>query len=99
MIKMSSKSWERKYAGVNKGLIEELAELRHNQMRAWSQSLFKILNEYQYNGRNLDEFGTEMLKLCKDNWVDYDKVPEELKIQSRVFAYAVIDLVRKYSNK
>ena len=95
---MSGK-WDKKYAEVNKDLIEELAELRHNQMRAWSQSLFKILNEYEYNDRSLHDFGKEMLKLCRDNWVDYDKVPEEMKIQSRVFAYAVIDLLRKYSNK
>lgn len=96
---MSNKSWDKKYAGVNPALIEELAQLRHNQMRGWSQSLFKILSEYQYNGRSLDDFGAEMFKLCKDNWVDYDKVPEELKVQSRVFSYAVIDLVKKYSNK
>ena len=95
---MSGK-WDKKYAEVNKDLIEELAELRHNQMRAWSQSLFKILNEYEYNDRSLHDFGKEMLNLCRDNWVDYDKVPEEMKIQSRVFAYAVIDLLRKYSNK
>ena len=94
-----SKNWEKKYAGVPKALIEELAQLRHNQMRGWSKELFKILNEYQYNGRNLDEFGAEMLKLCKDNWVDYDKVPEPYKQQSRTFAYAVIDIVKKYSNK
>lgn len=95
---MSSK-WDKKYAGVNKELIEELAKLRHDQMRGWSQALFKILNEYQYNGRSLDDFGTEMLKLCKDNWVDYDKVPEEMKVQSRTFAYAVVDILKKYSNK
>lgn len=94
-----SKNWEKKYAGVPKGLIEELAELRHNQMRGWSKSLFKVLNDYQYQGKNLDDFGMEMMKLCKDNWVDYDKVPEPLKTQSRVFAFAVIDLLRKYSDK
>jgi hypothetical protein len=95
---MSSK-WEKKYSGVNKAMIEELAQLRHNQIRGWSTALFKILNEYQYNGKNLDEFGMEMMKLCKQNWVDYDKVPEELKLQSRVFAYAVIDILKKYDGK
>jgi hypothetical protein len=95
---MSSK-WEKKYAGVDKALIEELAALRHNQIRGWSTALFKILNEYQYNGKNLDEFGMEMMKLCKQNWVDYDKVPEELKLQSRVFAFAVIDILKKYDGK
>jgi hypothetical protein len=95
---MSSK-WEKKYSGVNKALIEELAALRHNQMRGWSTSLFKVLNEYQYNGKNLDEFGMEMMKLCKENWVDYDKVPEGLKEQSRVFAFAVLDILKKYDGK
>ncbi len=94
-----SKSWDKKYAGVNKALIEELAELRHNQMRAWSKALFKVLNDYQYQGKNLDDFGMEMMKLCKDNWVDYDKVPEPLKTQSRVFAFAVIDIIKKHANK
>ena len=94
-----SKNWEKKYAGVPKGLIEELAELRHNQMRGWSKELFRILNEYDYNKRSLKEFGKEMNRLCEGNWMDYDKVPEELKIQSRTFAYAVIDIVKKYSNK
>jgi hypothetical protein len=96
-----NKNWDKKekYAGVNPQLIEDLAELRHNQMRAWSTSLMKVLNEYQYNDRSLYEFGKEMLKLTDGNWVDYDKVPEELKHQSRTFAYAVIDILRKYSNK
>jgi hypothetical protein len=96
-----NKNWDKKekYSDVNKDLIEELAELRHNQMRGWSTALFKVLNKYQYNGRSLDEFGREMLKLTDGNWVDYDKVPEELKHQSRTFAYAVIDILRKYSNK
>lgn len=95
---MSTK-WDKKYAGVNKHLIEELAQLRHNQIRGWSRALFEILNEYQYNGRSIDDFGSEMLKLCKDNWVEYDAVPEALKIQSRTFAYAVVDILRKYDRK
>ena len=98
MINMSSR-WDKKYSNINKQLIEDLAELRHNQVRAWSTALFRVLNEYQYNKRSLDEFGKEMLKLCSDNWMDYDKVPEEYKQQSRTFAYAVIDLLKKYSNK
>jgi hypothetical protein len=94
-----STKWDKKYAGVNKDLIEELAQLRHNQIRGWSRALFEILNEYQYNGRSIDDFGSEMLKLCKDNWVEYDAVPEALKVQSRTFSYAVIDILRKYDRK
>jgi hypothetical protein len=95
---MSSK-WDKKYAGVDKALIEELAELSHNQKRAFTKSLFKLLNDFQYNHKSLDEFGEEMLKLSKDNWPDYRMVPEELKAQSRIFAYAVIDAVNKHANK
>lgn len=94
-----NKNWDKKYAGVNKALIEELAELSHNQKRGFTKALFKILNDFQYNHKSLDEFGEEMLKLCSDNWVDYKMVPEELKTQSRIFAFAVIDIVQKYANK
>jgi hypothetical protein len=96
---MSSKSWDKKYAGVNKDLIEELAELSHNQKRAFTKSLFKLLNDFQYNHKSLDEFGEEMLKLSKDNWPDYRMVPEELKNQSRIFAFAVVDIINKHANK
>lgn len=92
---MSSK-WDKKYAGVDKALIEELAELRHNQMRAWSKEMVKLLSKFQYEHKNLDEFADEMLKLCSNNWVDYPMVPEELKTQSRIFAFAVVDILRKY---
>ena len=96
---MSNKNWDKKYAGVNKALIEELAELSHNQKRAFTKSFFKILNEYKYEGKNLDDFGTKMLEITKDNWPDYKMVPEPLKTQSRIFAYAVVDIVNKHANK
>ena len=96
---MNSKSWDKKYAGVDKEFIEEIAELSHNQKRAFTKSLFKILNDFQYNHKSLDEFGEEMLKLSSDNWVDYKFVPEELKNQSRIFAFAVVDIMNKHANK
>lgn len=95
---MSTK-WDKKYSNIDKRLIEDLAELRHNQIRGWSRALFEVLNEYQYNGRSLDDFMSEMLKLCKNNWVDYDKLDPALKIQSRTFAYAIIDIIKKYNGK
>jgi hypothetical protein len=83
----------------NPELIEELARLRHNQMRSWSRHFFVMLNNFKYEGKSLDDFGTEMLTLCKDNWEEYDKLPEELKKQSRTFALAVLDIVNKHTNK
>ena len=94
-----NKNWDKKYAGVDKALIEELAELSHNQKRAFTKSLFKLLNDFQYNHKSLDEFGEEMLKLSKDNWPDYRMVPEELKNQSRIFALAIVDILNKHANK
>lgn len=78
-------------------IIEELAELRHNQMRSWTRSLFVMLNDFKQQGKTIDDFGTELLRLCKDNWEDYDKIPDKLKNQSRVFAFAVLDTVNKYN--
>jgi hypothetical protein len=78
-------------------LIEELAKLRHDQMRSWSRNFFVMLNNFKYEGKSLDDFGTEMLKLCKDNWVEYHELPEELKKQSRTFAMAVLQIVDKHS--
>lgn len=95
---MSSR-WDKKYAGANKEMIEELAKLRHNQMRAWSRNIIQILNQNQLDGKSLEDFGAEIIDLMQHNWVDYEKVPEELKVQSRIFAYAVLDILKKYSNK
>jgi len=81
----------------NVALIEELAKLRHDQMRSWTRNIFVMLNNFRYEGKTLDDFGTELLTLCKDNFEDYDKIPDELKKQSRVFGLAVLDLVNKYA--
>ena len=83
----------------NVALIEELAKLRHNQMRSWTRNIFVLMNNFKQEGKTLEDFGTEMLKLCKDNWEDYDKLPEDLKKQSRVFGIAVLDIVNKHANK
>lgn len=77
-------------------LIEELAKLRHDQMRSWTRSIFVMLNDAKQNGKTLDDFGTEMLKLCKDNWVEYNELDDKLKNQSRTFALAVLDIVGKH---
>lgn len=91
---MSSK-WDKKYAGVNKALIEELAELRHNQMRAWSKGVVDLA----FDCRNLEEFQNKMGNLCGNNWKDYNKLEDVYKGQSRVFAFAVIDIINKHANK
>lgn len=96
VIKMSSGRWDKKYSGYNQAMIEELAKLRHNQMRAWTKNMFSLLSKFQYEHKSLDDFVTEMLKLLSDNWVEYEQVPENLKEQSRVTAYAVIDIINKY---
>lgn len=83
----------------NDGLIEELAELRHNQLRAWTRNLFAKLNEFKYEGKSLDDFGAEMMTLCKYNWEDYKKLSEDQKKVDRLFAFAVVDIVKKHSNK
>ena len=83
----------------NVALIEELAKLRHNQMRSWTRNIFVLMNNFKQEGKTLEDFGTEMLTLCKDNFEDYDQIPDELKKQSRVFALAVVDIVNKHANK
>lgn len=90
---MSNNKWEKKYASVPKGLIEELAELRHNQMRSWSKSVIDLA----FSCSNLEEFQDKMSKLCGNNWKDYNKLEDVYKGQSRVFAFAVYDIIRKYS--
>lgn len=91
-----NKSWEKKYESVPKGLIEELAELRHNQMRSWSREMIKLLSKYQYEHKNLDDYADEVNKLCGNNWRDYDKLDDIYKAQSRIFALAIVDIIRKY---
>ena len=94
-----SSEWEKKYAGYNQRMIEELAALRHSQMRAWSTSLIQALTKANEDKQSIKDFMADMLKLSSHNYMDYDRLPEDLKIQSRVFAYAVLDIVNKYSNK
>ncbi len=96
---MNNKNWDKKYAGVDKEFIEEIAELSHNQKKGFTKSFFKILDEYNYDHKSLDEFHTKMLDICKDNWPDYKMLPEELKNQSRIFAFAVVDIMNKHANK
>lgn len=95
---MSSK-WEKKYAGVPKGLIEELAELRHNQMRSWSEKFINLIVKFKEEGKTLKDLEDEMWKLCGNNSIDYKFLSDVYKGQSRVFAFAVIDIVRKYNKE
>lgn len=70
---MSGK-WDKKYKDINKSLIEDLAKLRHNQMRSWSRNIVQILNQNQLDGKSLEAFGTEMIDLMKYNWLDYENL-------------------------
>lgn len=58
-----------------------------------------MLNEFKYEGKTLDDFGAEMLKLCKYNWEDYSKLPEDMKKTDRIFAFAVVNILKKHTNK
>jgi len=78
-------------------LIEELAKLRHDQMRSWSSKFFIMMNNFKQEGKTLDDFGNAMMELCSENWKDYDELEDEYKRQSRTFALAVIDIVNKHN--
>ena len=75
-----------------KGLIEELAELRHNQMRSWSKGVIDLA----FSCSNLDEFRAKMGGLCGNNMKDYKYLEDVFKGQSRVFAFAVVDIINKH---
>ena len=80
-------------------LIEELAKLRHDQIRSWSRNFFLMANNFHQEDKSLKDFGDAIMELCKDNWKEYDELEDELKKQSRTFALAVLDIVNKHTPK
>lgn len=78
-------------------LIEELAKLRHDQMRSWSSKFFLMANNFYQEGKTMKDFGEALREVCSENWKDYDELEDEYKKQSRTFALAVIDIVNKHN--
>lgn len=67
---------------VSSKLLEELAEIEHEQWMGWSKSVASEVSE-------------ERQKRWKKLWVPYDKLSEEMKEEDRIFARKVLEKVEK----
>jgi hypothetical protein len=65
---------------MDKGLLEKLAELEHEQWMAWSRAVS-------------GEVSDEVRRLWQVNWVPYHELPEQVKELDREWARKVLALL------
>ena len=76
-----------------KNLLEELAELEHEQWRSWTKYLVDECEKDEYGVVGFWEF--EKAK-WKKNWKPYKDLTEKEKAKDRVWARKVLNLIERY---
>lgn len=70
---------------MKKKIIEELAELEHEQWEEWSKDISEKEN-----------LSKDRLNRWKKYWVNYDKLDEDVKEDDRKWAEKVLKIINKY---
>ncbi len=70
---------------MKKKIIEELAELEHEQWEEWSKDISKK-----------EDISKERLDRWKKYWVDYNKLKEDVKDDDREWAEKVLKIIGDY---
>ncbi len=70
---------------THKELMEDLADLEHEQWMSWSK----------YVAKN-NKIPKELLEKWKKNWKPYSKLDEKTKDSDREWAKKVINIIDKY---
>lgn len=80
----------------NPKLVEELARIRHEQVRSWTRHMFIQLNKVQMNKGTLDDFGKQLNALCKDMWHEFDQAPNHVREANINWAENILKVIRRY---
>lgn len=72
---------------IMKGLLEELAELEHNQWISWTKALVK---------KHDKDLLLDITSKWKRNWKPYKDLTEKEKGKDRVWARKVINIIERY---
>lgn len=80
----------------NPKLVEELARIRHDQVRSWTRHLFIQLNEVHQKKGTLDDFFKQMNNLCRDMWSEYEDAPNHVIEANVNWAENILKVVRQY---
>ena len=70
---------------LKKKIIEELAELEHQQWKEWSKDIAEK-----------EDISAERIKRWKKFWVPYKKLSEEIKEEDRKWAKKIFKIINKY---
>jgi len=72
-------------------LLEDLAELEHEQWMKWSKEIAKCLDLSRYENM-------ERLQRWKKLWVPYSQLNEDMKEEDRKWARKILALIEEYQN-